>query len=87
MENARLNERVLEQENVRRDIALATEVQKRLLPESAPQTEATSLGAFTLAARNVGGDYYDFFQVDDHSIGIRSPTLLAKVSLQLSSWP
>ena len=70
MENARLNERVLEQENVRRDIALATEVQKRLLPESAPQTEAISLGAFTLAARNVGGDYYDFLQVDDHSIGI-----------------
>ncbi len=70
MENARLNERVLDQEKVRRDIALATEVQKRLLPESAPQTAATSLGAYTLAARNVGGDYYDFFQVGDHSIAI-----------------
>ena len=70
MENARLNERVLEQEKVRRDIALATEVQKRLLPESAPQTAATSLGAYTLAARNVGGDYYDFLQVGDHSVGI-----------------
>jgi serine phosphatase RsbU (regulator of sigma subunit) len=70
MENARLNERVLEQEKVRRDIELAIEVQKRLLPESAPQTAATSLGAFTLAARNVGGDYYDFLQVGDHSIGI-----------------
>ena len=70
MENARLNERVLEQEKVRRDIALATEVQKRLLPDSAPQTEATSLGAFTLAARNVGGDYYDFLKVGDHNIGI-----------------
>ncbi len=70
MENARLNERVLEQEKVRRDIALATEVQKRLLPDAAPQTAATSLGAFTLAARNVGGDYYDFFQVGDHSIAI-----------------
>ncbi len=70
MENARLNERVLEQEKVRRDIALATEVQKRLLPETAPQSAATSLGAYTLAARNVGGDYYDFLQVGDHSIGI-----------------
>ncbi|MBV8866176.1 MAG: ABC transporter permease, partial [Acidobacteriaceae bacterium] len=70
MENARLNERVLEQEKVRRDIALATEVQKRLLPETAPQTAATSLGAFTMAARHVGGDYYDFLQVGDHSIGI-----------------
>ena len=70
MENARLNERVLEQEKVRRDIALAIEVQKRLLPDKAPQTAATSLGAFSLAARNVGGDYYDFFEVGEHRIGI-----------------
>jgi sigma-B regulation protein RsbU (phosphoserine phosphatase) len=65
LENARLNERVLEQESIRRDLALATEVQKRLLPEGSPQTEATSLGAFTL-----GGDYYDFLQLGEHSIGI-----------------
>jgi phosphoserine phosphatase RsbU/P len=70
MENARLNARVMEQEQVRRDIALATEVQKRLLPGSAPQTAATSLGAYTLAARSVGGDYYDFLQIGDHRIGI-----------------
>jgi putative ABC transport system permease protein len=70
VENGRLNERVLEQESVRRDIALATEVQRRLLPESSPQTAATSLGAFTLAARNVGGDYYDFLPMGEHSIGI-----------------
>ena len=70
IENARLNQRVLEQEKVRRDIALATEVQKRLLPEFSPQTAATSLGAYTLAARNVGGDYYDFLKVGDHSLGI-----------------
>ena len=70
IENARLNERVLEQEKVRRDLALATEVQKRLLPESAPQTRVASLGAFTLAARNIGGDYYDFFEAGDHSLAI-----------------
>ena len=70
IENARLNNRVLEQEKVRRDIALATEVQKRLLPEGSPQTAATSLGAYTLAARNIGGDYYDFLKVGEHSLGI-----------------
>ena len=70
IENARLNERVLEQEKVRRDIALATEVQKRLLPEGLPQTAFASTGAYTLAARNVGGDYYDFLKVGEHSLGI-----------------
>ncbi len=70
IENARLNKRVLEQEKIRGDIALATEVQRRLLPDASPQTPVTSFGAYTLAARSVGGDYYDFFQMRDHTIGI-----------------
>jgi serine phosphatase RsbU (regulator of sigma subunit) len=70
LENARLNQRVLEQEKIRRDVALATEVQRRLLPESSPQIPAASFGAFTLAARSVGGDYYDFLQVGERNIGI-----------------
>lgn len=78
LENARLNERVLEQEKVRRDIALATEVQKRLLPETSPQTASSSLDAFTLAARSVGGDYYDFLQVGDHRLGIALADIAGK---------
>jgi putative ABC transport system permease protein len=38
IENARLTHRVLEQEKLRRDLALAAEVQRRLLPESTPET-------------------------------------------------
>ncbi len=78
LENARLNERVLEQEKVRRDIALATEVQKRLLPETSPHIDGSSLDAFTLAARSVGGDYYDFFQVGDHRVGIALADIAGK---------
>lgn len=70
IENARLTERVVEQENLRRDVALAAEVQKRLLPRESPETAASSLGAFTLPVRSVGGDYYDFLNVGDHRIGI-----------------
>src|SRR5213075_3273869 len=39
IENARLTERVVEQETLRRDIALASEVQRRLLPEAPPRAE------------------------------------------------
>lgn len=69
-ENARLTDRVVEQEKFRRDVALAAEVQQRLLPQSSPQTAASSLGAFTLPVRSVGGDYYDFLDVGKHRIGI-----------------
>src|SRR6202012_4001572 len=48
----------------------AAEVQKRLLPEHSPQTSAVSLSALSLPARSVGGDYYDFFELGDHRIGI-----------------
>jgi predicted permease len=70
LENARLNERALEQEKVRRDLSLAAEVQKRLLPDEVPAAEIAEFSAASLPARSIGGDYYDFFEVGDRRIGI-----------------
>ncbi len=70
IENARLTHRVVEQERLRRDLALAAEVQKRLLPEESPQVVAAELAAVSLPARSVGGDYYDFLELADHRLGI-----------------
>ena len=70
IENARLTGRVVEQEKLRRDLALAAEVQKRLLPERPPDRSATALSAVSLPARSVGGDYYDFLELGDHRVGI-----------------
>jgi predicted permease len=70
VENARLTGRVVEQEKLRRDLALAAEVQKRLLPEQAPPAATAVLTGLSLPARKVGGDYYDFFELGDGRIGI-----------------
>jgi predicted permease len=70
IENARLTERTLEQEKLRRDLALAAEVQKRLLPPAPPSTSLGSLAAFSVPARTVGGDYYDFLDLGDARVGI-----------------
>lgn len=70
MENARLTDRVVEQEVLRRDLALASEVQKRLLPDAPPSAEIAEFAAISVPARSIGGDYYDFIQVDDRRIGI-----------------
>jgi GAF domain-containing protein len=45
IENARLTDRVVEQEKLRRDLALAAEVQKRLLPEHPPEAGVAELAA------------------------------------------
>lgn len=63
LENARLGERALEQDRLRRDVALAAEVQRRLLPEHLPEIGAVSLAAFSRPARTVGGDYYDVLEL------------------------
>ena len=70
MENARLTDRVVGQEALRRDLALAAEVQRRLLPSSPPSADIAEFAAVSLPARSIGGDYYDFIQVGDQRIGI-----------------
>jgi predicted permease len=70
LENGRLTERALEQEKLRRDLALAAEVQRRLLPPQPPQSQAITLTAFTMPARSVGGDYYDFLDLGGERIGV-----------------
>ena len=70
IENARLTDRVVEQETLRRDIALASEVQRRLLPEAPPRAEFADFAAISVPARRIGGDYYDFVELRDRGIGI-----------------
>jgi serine phosphatase RsbU (regulator of sigma subunit) len=70
IENARLTDRIVEQEKLRRDMQLAIEVQKRLLPEKPPATAGISLAGMSIPARGVGGDYYDFLDLGDRRIGI-----------------
>jgi sigma-B regulation protein RsbU (phosphoserine phosphatase) len=61
IENARLYEAVLRQEaQLERDIAMAREVQLRLLPASAPEMANAEMAARFLPARTIGGDLYDF---------------------------
>jgi sigma-B regulation protein RsbU (phosphoserine phosphatase) len=70
LENARLTDRVLEQETLRRDLALAAEVQRRLLPSACPSDGIADFAAVSIPARSIGGDYYDFIQIDGDRIGI-----------------
>jgi serine phosphatase RsbU (regulator of sigma subunit) len=70
IENARLTDRVVEQETLARDIALASEVQRRLLPDFPPRAERAEFAAASVPARRIGGDYYDFVELRNGAIGI-----------------
>ena len=46
IENSRLAERLVAEERLRRELALAAEVQRRLLPDRAPESVAVELSGF-----------------------------------------
>ena len=63
IENARLYQAVRRQEaQLEKDIAMAREVQLRLLPPEPPQHTHAEMAVRFLPARSIGGDLYDFVE-------------------------
>lgn len=70
IENARLIEKSLEKERLQRELLLAQEMQKRLLPQRLPTFPTVEMRAISSPALEVGGDYYDVVQINHDRIGI-----------------
>lgn len=70
LENALLYDELREQERLKREIEIAQEVQKKLLPVRMPEISGFEIDGICKPAHEVGGDYFDFFRLDDHSLGI-----------------
>lgn len=61
---------------VKRDMEIAEQIQLSLLPAAPPSLFGVDLAGRCWPAAHVGGDYYDFFMRDDHTIDL----LIADVS-------
>ena len=71
IENARLYEEIARQEKrLERDLALARELQFRLLPQSQPKLPNLEVAAKFAPARAIGGDLYDFVNYSLSRTGI-----------------
>jgi sigma-B regulation protein RsbU (phosphoserine phosphatase) len=71
IENARLYEEIARQEKrLERDLALARELQFRLLPQSLPKLADLDLAAKFRPARAIGGDLYDFVNYSQARLGM-----------------
>ncbi len=86
--NARMAEKLVEQERVARELELAAEIQRSLLPK--PGTGEFPVAGVNHPARTVSGDFYDFFTLDDGRIcfnlgdvsgkGMNAALLMAKTA-------
>lgn len=59
-----------EQERIQKEMQLAQDIQQTLLPSEMPDLEGYQVASYYEAAKEVGGDYYDFVQVDKDTLGI-----------------
>lgn len=59
VDNARLHQRALAQERMAQELALAYEVQARLMPGEMPARDGWEVVGFWRPAREVSGDFYD----------------------------
>jgi sigma-B regulation protein RsbU (phosphoserine phosphatase) len=66
VENARLYEEEQEYKMVQREMEFASGIQKKLLPSTPPEIPGYSLGGRNITAKSVGGDYFDYMQVEEH---------------------
>ena len=69
IENATLYERIARQEkHLEHDLALARELQFRLLPQKLPVLKNAEVASRFAPARQIGGDLYDFLKYSGHGV-------------------
>jgi serine phosphatase RsbU (regulator of sigma subunit) len=90
IDNAKMHEQVVAQQAMQRDLELARRMQRALLPSKAPEVPGYFFFDYYQAARQVGGDYYDYVQLpggrfavivgDVAGKGVSAALLMARLS-------
>ncbi len=70
VENYRLLNQAIKNERYKEELKIAQRVQRSLLPSTLHHDETFEIHGFSEAADEVGGDYYDSHQLDDHQFAI-----------------
>jgi len=68
LENARLHREELEKQRLEKELALARDIQRSLLPESPPIVPGYEIAVSNEPCFEVGGDYYDFLNLGPQSL-------------------
>ncbi|MCK5086464.1 MAG: serine/threonine-protein phosphatase, partial [Melioribacteraceae bacterium] len=55
----------LENETIKKELAVAGEIQKRILPESLPEIDGYLIAGINIPSKEVSGDYYNVFPLKD----------------------
>jgi len=70
IENFRLLNEALENERYKEELKIASRVQKSLLPQTLERNHEYDIAAFSMAADEVGGDYYDTYLLNETKVAL-----------------
>ncbi len=102
LENARLFRETLEKQRLEEELAIARDIQQRLLPAEPPDISGFDFSGLNIPHAQVGGDYYDFIRVNEKELvltigdvsgkGVPASLLMANLQASLhamvhAKWP
>jgi sigma-B regulation protein RsbU (phosphoserine phosphatase) len=70
LSNARSYREAIEKQRIDDELKLAADIQTSLLPRSAPTIRGYDMFGLNIPSEEVGGDYYDFIELDRSNTGI-----------------
>jgi sigma-B regulation protein RsbU (phosphoserine phosphatase) len=70
LENARLFIETLEKQKMEEEMALARNIQSRLLPKTMPVLDQMLIHGINVPSKQVGGDYFDVINIEEKYLGI-----------------
>lgn len=56
--------------SLQQELEIARQMQLSILPRSAPDVDEVDIAATMIAAKEVGGDFYDYFPIDDEHLAV-----------------
>jgi serine phosphatase RsbU (regulator of sigma subunit)/predicted ester cyclase len=65
-----LEQERIERERIEQDLRVARSIQQASLPEEVPTLEGWQIAPYYQPAREVGGDFYDFFELEGGRMGL-----------------
>lgn len=76
--NARLYAEAQKSWEMKRQLALAAEVQQRMIPEAAPKLDGVDICARYIPSQELAGDFYDFIPLPADNLGIAVCDVMGK---------
>ncbi len=70
VENKQLHKEALENETIKKELSVASSIQKKIIPDKLPTIDGYELKGINIPSKEVGGDYYDCMVLENGKVAM-----------------